>query len=126
MKFISTSIHGIIDYAMALLLIATPWLFGFVDIGTHPESVIPIMLAVVITLYSLFTAYEWGAVGWIPMSVHLWIDVLGGLFLAASPWLFGFSDEVYLPHLILGILEIGTALFTKTVPSPKNEPDTIR
>lgn len=126
MKFLSTQIHGIIDYAMALLLIATPWLFGFVDIGTHPESVIPILLGIGVAAYSLFTDYEWGAMRTIPMNVHLWIDALGGLFLAASPWLFGFADEVFLPHLILGIAEIGSALVTKTVPSPKNEPDTIR
>ena len=126
MKFLSTRIHGIIDYAMALLLIATPWLFGFVDIGTHPESVIPILLGTGVAVYSLFTDYEWGAMRSIPMNIHLWIDALGGLFLAASPWLFGFADEVYLPHVILGVAEIGSALVTKTVPSPHNEPKSIR
>lgn len=126
MKFLSTQIHGMIDYGMALLLLATPWLFGFVDIGTNPESVIPIMLGVAIAAYSLFTDYEWGAVRSIPMNIHLWIDALGGAFLAASPWLFGFANEVYLPHLILGILEIGTAIVTKAIPSPQREPDAIR
>lgn len=126
MKFLSTQVHGIIDYGMALLLIATPWLFGFVDIGTHPESVIPILLGTGIATYSLFTDYEWGAIRGISLTVHLWLDALGGAFLAASPWLFGFADEVFWPHLILGILEIGSALVTKTVPSPKREPDTIR
>ena len=126
MKFLSTQIHGIIDYSMALLLIGTPWIFGFVDIGTHPESVIPILLGTGIAAYSLFTDYEWGAVRGIPMTVHLWLDALGGAFLAASPWLFGFAEEVYLPHLILGIAEIGTAIITKPVPSPQNEPDAIK
>ncbi len=44
------------------------------------------------------------------------IDFLSGVFLAASPWLFGFAEEVYLPHLILGIFEIGASLMTKTTP----------
>jgi hypothetical protein len=47
------------------------------------------------------------------------IDLMSGIFLAVSPWLFGFADEVYLPHLVLGILEVGAALFTKTEPSKR-------
>lgn len=126
MKVLSTQIHGIIDYGFALLLIASPWLFGFVDIGTSPESLVPILLGLAIAIYSLFTNYEWGAVRGISMVTHLWIDAIGGLFLAVSPWLFGFANEVYLPHLILGIIEMGTALVTKTTPSKQGEPDVIR
>lgn len=126
MNVIPTRIHGILDYSMALLLLATPWLFGFVDIGTNPESVIPILLGIGTAVFSLFTDYEWGAIRAIPMKVHLGIDILAGLFLAASPWLFGFAGEVYLPHLILGILEIGAAILTSPVPSSHREPKTIR
>jgi hypothetical protein len=126
MRFLSTQVHGILDYGMALLLIASPWLFGFADIGTQPESVIPILLGIGVALYSLFTDYEWGAVRSISMTTHLWMDALGGVFLAASPWLFGFANEVYLPHLILGLAEIGAALITKTAASGHREPETIR
>jgi hypothetical protein len=34
--------------------------------------------------------------------------------LASSPWFFGFADQVYMPHLIFGILEIMVVLLTKT------------
>jgi hypothetical protein len=50
------------------------------------------------------------------MSAHLTVDVLTGALLAASPWLFGFADEVRLPHLLLGVGEIGSALTTQTRP----------
>ena len=40
------------------------------------------------------------------------LALAGILFL--SPWLFGFSDRVYLPHLIVGLFEIGTSLMTRT------------
>jgi hypothetical protein len=50
------------------------------------------------------------------MKTHLNIDLMSGILLAASPWIFGFSDRVIAPHLILGLLEIGAALMTKTVP----------
>lgn len=111
---------------MALLLLATPWLFGFVDIGTQPESVIPILLGISIAALSLFTDYEWGAVRVIPLKLHHGIDIVAGLFLAASPWLFGFANDVYLPQLVLGILDAAAAILTSPVPSGHREPKSIR
>jgi hypothetical protein len=51
------------------------------------------------------------------------LDYASGVLLAASPWLFGFADYVWEPHLILGILEIGAAMFTKTIPSTERRTD---
>jgi hypothetical protein len=31
------------------------------------------------------------------------IDVASGALLALSPWLFGFADRVFCPHLIVGL-----------------------
>jgi len=70
-------------------------------------------------LYSLITNYELGVVKTLSMPTHLWLDALSGVFLAASPWLFGFSDRVYLPHLLLGIFEIVASLVTQTTPEPQ-------
>jgi hypothetical protein len=50
----------------------------------------------------------------IPMKVHLMLDIVSGIFLAASPWLFGFANTIYIPHLILGLIEISTALLTNS------------
>jgi hypothetical protein len=52
----------------------------------------------------------------LPMPVHLWLDGLSGLLLAASPWLFGFDQQVCAPHVALGILEVLAAFLTNTVP----------
>jgi threonine/homoserine efflux transporter RhtA len=69
-----------------------------------------------VLLYSLLTDYELGAIRAIPMSLHLVLDFAGGVVLAASPWIFRFSDEVWVPHLVLGLVEIGTALLTERHP----------
>jgi hypothetical protein len=53
----------------------------------------------------------------IPMRTHLALDTASGLLLAASPWLFGFVESVYLPHLIMGAFEIGAAAMTRRTPS---------
>jgi hypothetical protein len=120
MRFIPTRIHGFLDYLMAVLLIASPWLFGFAD--QRVAQWIPIILGVGIIVYSLITRYELGVAGVISMRTHLWLDAAGGFLLAVSPWLFGFAELVWLPHLILGLLEIGAAATTKTRPDPERTP----
>lgn len=119
MRFIPTRIHGMLDYAMGILLIAAPWLFGFADGGA--ETWVPVILGAGALLYSMMTDYELGAVRTISMPTHLWLDAAAGLLLAASPWLFGFSDLVWAPHLVLGLLELGAALMTKKTPSRRAE-----
>jgi uncharacterized membrane protein len=117
MKILSTKVHGILDYVMGALLVASPWLFGFVREQAGAESWVPIILGVGMIVYSLMTNYEFGLTDNISMRSHLVIDMIAGAFLAASPWIFGFNDVVYLPHLILGVLEIGAALMTDKTPS---------
>ena len=116
MRFIPTRVHGYLDYLMGALLIAAPWLFDFARGGA--ETWVPVVLGAGVILYSLFMDYELGVSRQLSMRTHLMLDLLGGIVLAVSPWLFGFADEVWEPHLIFGILEIGAALTTK------REPDT--
>ena len=59
-----------------------------------------------VVLYSPFTNYECGLVPRLPVQTHLALDVVVGGFLAASPWLFGFADRVWAPHLLLGLFSI--------------------
>ena len=101
---ISSKIHAILDYIVGLLLIAAPWLLGFAD--NTSATIIPVVLGASTILYSLFTNYEYGLVRLLPYKIHLMIDFMAGLLLLSSPWLFGFSDRIYLPHLILGLFEI--------------------
>jgi hypothetical protein len=64
------------------------------------------------------TNYEFGLSKSISMRTHLMLDLMSGILLAASPWLFGFSDYVYLPHLLVGLFEIAASLMTVRTPSP--------
>ncbi|MBD0275612.1 MAG: SPW repeat protein [Acetobacteraceae bacterium] len=114
MRFISTRTHGVLDYAVGALLIVVPYLLGFAD-GTAAQWV-PQILGLVAIGGSLMTDYELGVMRVIPMPVHLMIDIGSGALLALSPWLFGFSDRVFWPHLIVGIWEIIAGLTTRTVP----------
>jgi hypothetical protein len=122
MRFIGTKTHGYLDYLMGALLIAAPWIFDFAAGGA--ETWIPVVLGAGVILYSLMTDYELGASHQISMRTHLMLDLVGGALLAVSPWLFGFADYVWEPHLIFGIAEMGAALFTKRVPSTERRTNT--
>jgi hypothetical protein len=111
MNILSTKTHGVIDYAMGILLILSPWLF---DLGLDSAAgLVPFCLGIGAIVYSLFTDYELGAVKGISMRTHLWLDELSGVFLAASPWIFNFDEMVYMPHLVLGIAEFAVAVMTR-------------
>ncbi|RZJ82721.1 MAG: hypothetical protein EOO20_24095, partial [Chryseobacterium sp.] len=108
---ISSKPHALLDYLVGILLIAAPWLLGFAD--STAATVIPIVLGASTLVYSLFTNYEYGIVRVLPYKIHLTIDFIAGLLLLVSPWLFGFSDRIYLPHVILGAFEIVAVLLSR-------------
>jgi hypothetical protein len=112
---ISSRMHGMLDYPAAILLIASPWIFRFADEGGAART-IPIAIGVLVLLQSVVTDYEYSAADLVPLPVHLMMDVLAGLVLAASPWLFGFADEgtsAWLPHVLMGLGLLGSGLMTR-------------
>ena len=114
MKLISTRVHGVLDYLVGALLIAAPFILGFADNG--PAMWVPIVIGAMTILMALITDFELSVAKIIPMRVHLMMDVAAGLLLAASPWLFGFADYVYLPHLLVGLMELAVVVLSDREP----------
>lgn len=114
MRFISTRVHGMMDYVLGLLLIAAPWVIGFADGGA--ETWVPVILGAGMIVYSLMTAYEAGVVPMLSMPAHLGLDAAGGLLLLVSPWIFQFAEMIWWPHVLFGLIELGTVALTETVP----------
>ena len=114
MRFISSRTHGILDYGTGLLLLVAPYLLGFANGGA--AQYLPMAIGAAIIGMSLFTDYELSLSRVIPLSTHLMADVGSGLLLAASPWLFGFANRVFWPHLIVGLFEVAAGLMTRTTP----------
>src|SRR4051812_20420828 len=118
-RVIPTRVHGVLDYATAIVLIAAPWLFQFDD--NRRAMLVPVVLGLGIILYSLLTDYEFGIAHIIPMPGHLMLDVLGALLLIASPWIFGFSDDIWWPHVAIGLYELVVVVFSQS-----HRPDRLR
>jgi hypothetical protein len=118
MGFISTRTHGLIDYVFGFVLFFVPPLFGFADVQI--ALWLAIVVGTAIIAVALVTDYEPGVIKAIPMRVHLGLDVVEGIFLAASPWFFGFADRVWAPLVVLGAFEVAVALCTRTTPRTVN------
>jgi hypothetical protein len=119
-RFLPTSVHGVLDYLVGIALIAAPWLFGFASVGGIAVY-LPIILGIGLIVYSLVTKYELGVPGikFIPMPYHLVFDFVAAALLAASPFLFGFANRplnVWLPHLVVGLTVILVVLVSQTHP----------
>lgn len=113
MKIISRKFHAVLDYLSGIVLIIAPWVLNFND--SNVASAVAVVAGVLILIMSVMTDYEGGLIHTIPMSTHLNMDIVLGILLAASPWLFGFNERVYLPHLILGLLAIALGFLTVRV-----------
>jgi hypothetical protein len=112
MRFLPTSIHGILDYTSALALLLMPRLLD----GESATAAMIFQGAGLLTLLSsLMTRYELGLLRAFPMGVHLTIDFLMGIaFLACAFLLPNETQAVRNAFLIFGVLCLGAALFTKT------------
>lgn len=115
MNFISTKVHGVQDYLIGIFLIISPWVLDFTVGGV--AQWLPVFIGFLILALSVFTQYELGLIRLIRMKVHLTTDLIVGAVLAASPWIFQFADQVYWPHLIVGLLIAGVSIVSSSVPT---------
>jgi hypothetical protein len=122
-RMIPTKTHAGMDYAVGLLLIASPWLFGFADESTA-ATWIAVLAGIAMLGLSMITEYEGGLLArLIPMRTHLLADAGLGLLLAVSPWLFGFADEgtnAWLPFVAIGLGEVASAVTTDPEPEKRS------
>ena len=118
MRVIPAYVHGICDYIGALALMSVPYVFGFNELG-GPAVWIARILGLVILLQAMATDFEVGVMRILPMKMHLMNDYIASVFLAASPFLFGFYHEpyhVWLPHVVIGVAILIGSLATETEP----------
>ena len=113
MRVIPTRIHGALDYLIGVVLILVPYVLGF----SGPLAWLPILLGAGLIAYSLLTDYELGIFRYIPMPVHLLLDVLGGVASIILGFAFGASTREWVTMLVIGVIEIGSGLMTQTTTS---------
>lgn len=115
MRFIPTRMHAILDYIVGVILVVLPYAVGAADRGPVEWGTTALGFGLIV--YSLFTNYELGAIRLIPLKVHLLLDAIGGAVLVALGILFAATPAALISVVLIGIIEIGTAILTQTVTS---------
>src|SRR3954463_7245229 len=104
---VDATLHGVVDYsAGTTLLTVFPRIAGIE--GTRSAGQIRIAAAIHAG-YSTLTDYPLGAVKLIPYKVHLALDAMGALALAATPFVTGQYKQgrsQWVPHVALSAFEL--------------------
>jgi VIT1/CCC1 family predicted Fe2+/Mn2+ transporter len=114
-------VHGLLDYLLAALLIAAPFLFAF-----DADSAIAVSIAagVAVLVLGAFTAWTTGIVKSIPPVAHAMLDYALAALLIAAPFLFGFTDDGAATafFVVVGVAGIVLAIATRFVPDSAPRP----
>ena len=118
-SFIPTAVYGVLNYIIALTLIASPWLFGFYDVSSA-ALLMPIYMGWLQLIMAIFAKNETGFIKQFPIKIHYVIDVAMGFILAVSPFLYTFSwketfGQTCVP-VLLGLLLMVMGIFTQKSP----------
>src|SRR5476651_33893 len=113
--FISHTFFGYFSYPLAIVTMASPWIFGFVGIG-GASLFFPLVFGWFSVLMAIFSNTKAGMVGIFPTQMHCTLDTIVGFVIMVAPWLYGFHDRVFIPHLILGAIIFIMGVFTKGSP----------
>lgn len=115
---ITVRMHAMLDYPLAVVLIAVPWIFGFSDVGGAAVA-LPVIVGALAFGQSLITDWELSVAKIVPLPVHLKLDALAGIVLVSSAFVFGLSGEgtnVWLPQVVAGIGMLNAGLMTQRSP----------
>jgi SPW repeat-containing protein len=114
-RVIPTRVHGLLDYVAGVVNLAIPRVLGLQDAPW--AAAVPRLDGIAGVAYSVITDYELGLMRALPVPAHLAFDAAKGLFMALSPWLFGFASNgtrYWLPHVLMGTADVVAAVTTKT------------
>ena len=89
MKVLSPRAHGVLDYATVVFFALAPSIFNMGGI----YATVCYALAGSYLVITLLTDFQMGIAHLIPFRVHGWLELVSGLVLLASPFIFGFQDD---------------------------------
>jgi hypothetical protein len=128
-KPIDATLHGATDYTVgSLLLTIAPRLMGVE--GSETANQVRVAGAIHAG-YSTLTDYPLGIVKWMPYKVHLAIDAVGAVAVAATPFLtgqFAKGRRHWVPHVGLALFELSSLLLSDPsgLGDKKTELETVR
>jgi len=94
--------HGILDYALGILLLAGPSVIGFAGV----QATWAYIFGGVLLVMAILTRYPLGIVKIVGLGIHGFVELLLAISLIAAPWYGNFSRGVLSRnfYVMLGLL----------------------
>jgi hypothetical protein len=108
---LSRRTHGLLDYLLGVLIMASPWLFGFSGQRAAPQ--LALALGGALLLVSALSNYEMGLVPLIPFPGQRFFDCVIGIALAGASWHFDMNGIAAAVFTTLGLGLLLSAVFTR-------------
>jgi len=110
MKVLSPTVHGVLDYGLALLFLLLPGVLDF----PPPAAAASYAIGAVYIVASLVTRYPLGLFKWLPFPTHGVIESLMAITWIALPWLMGFAEHTASRNwfVIAGVALLGVVAMT--------------
>ena len=111
-------VHGLLEYAAAILFIVAPFLLDFEENATTAASIV---LGVLILIIAASTAMSTGIIKSIPVQAHVVLDYLLAIALIAAPFVLGFTDDGAATafFIALGVLHLLLTISTRFIREPR-------
>lgn len=90
LRFLTPTLHGVLDYSAALALVVLPAVMGLNEISPLATG-ISVTLGGVLVTYSLMTDYRFGLFRIISYRLHIILDLVAAIALVLVPATFGFE-----------------------------------
>ena len=109
LRFISPTMHGVVDYSAAVGLISMPFLLGLGS-STPMALWLSVITGIAVVVASSMTNYKLGLFRVIPFQGHLAIDLSVATFFMIAPFIFqmsGFDAYYYWANATVVFLVVG-------------------
>jgi hypothetical protein len=87
-RFVTKTVHALLDYPVALSLVATPFLLGL-GRGNPLALWVSVATGIAALILTLFTDHKTGVIRVLPYRLHLAVDRLVGIVFVAVPFVLG-------------------------------------
>ena len=89
-RFVTKTVHALLDYPVALSLVATPFLLGL-GRGNPLALWVSVATGIAAFILTLFTDHKTGVIRVLPFRLHLAVDRLVGSVFVAVPFVLGLT-----------------------------------
>jgi len=89
-RFVTKTVHALLDYPVALSLVATPVLLGL-GRGNPLALWVSVATGIAAFIMTLFTDHKTGVIRLLPYGLHVAVDRLVGIVFVAVPFVLGLN-----------------------------------